>query len=210
MHTPLIRHPGRLTQNDQVPFWVKLHGGKQLFGNWENRKKRKSIELSESSKKAKLGGFSGGGSQRISGEEAQKVLGIAHEEIYAIEDEDPYEDLEEGCDNMTQLRQGGCSGQDKYRISVEMVQQTFGFFGPFDEAPVSKHGKPDIILPGTHADLQNISPGEDGVFLQDEHFWYKGKEVHRKKGTKAGRLMWSLRSSGLPGHFFSNSQGIYF
>ena len=191
-------------QRDQVPFWVKLHGGKQLFENWENRKKSKSFELSSTSKEGKLAGYSGGGTQKIFAASAQNMLAIEDEEVAAIEEEDPYdEDIQEGAENMTQLRQSGTSGQDKYRVSVEFIQLTFGFFDHFHLPPKSMHGKPDVILPGTHADAQNISEGEDGYFIRAEHYSYKGKEVHRQEGQKAGTLMKSFRTSGLRA-----SQGI--
>ena len=60
------------------------------------------------------------------------LLGTYGEEVEEVEEEDAYgEDYQEGCDNMTQLRQSGTSGQDKFGISIEMVQFTFGVFDKF-------------------------------------------------------------------------------
>ena len=179
---------------------MKLRAGKQLYAGWERKKRDKAgREAIKNGKLRKLGEFSGGGSQQLGLEAAQAILGTAgDEELQEVEDEDPYEKaLEEGCDNMTQLRQSGTSGQDKFRISVEMVQLTFGLLGKWGVEPQSKHGKADVIYPGTHADAQNISPqledGSGGLFITSEHFSYKGKEVHREAGKGAGRLMSTVR-----------------
>ena len=52
-----------------------------------------------------------------------------------------------------------------------------------EKQPLSSHGKPLLFLIGVHARLSNIN--DDGFWIEDEAFEYKGQPVLRKAGTWA-------------------------
>jgi len=99
-------------------------------------------------------------------------------------------------DGMAQTRQNGRGEGDRFRVTLELCQVVSNVFKP-GEAPVVRHARPVLIVPGSHARLSNISP--EGLFIEDEIFEVKGKQRVRKAGTSAGKLLSSwrkLRDSG--------------
>ena len=93
-------------------------------------------------------------------------------------------------DGMAQMRQNANAEADRFRVTFEMSQLVFNVFKP-SEAPLVRHGRPVLVVPGTHARLSNIDA--QGCFIEDETFEVKGKQRVRKKGTNAGKLMESWR-----------------
>ena len=93
-------------------------------------------------------------------------------------------------DGMAQMRQNANAEADRFRVTFEMSQLVFNVFKP-GEAPVVRHGRPVLVVPGSHARLSNIDA--QGCFIEDEIFEVKGKQKVRKKGTSAGNLMESWR-----------------
>ena len=93
-------------------------------------------------------------------------------------------------DGMTQMRQVAPSEADRFRVTLELsqiVRNVFKLGAPIEVT----HGVPVLVVPGAHCMLSNIS--EAGTFIKDEAFEVKGKQVVRKVGSSAGRLMASWR-----------------
>ena len=76
-------------------------------------------------------------------------------------------------------------GQDKMRVTVELVHVVRNWFDP-DKEPVSCQGKHLIVLGGKHANAANI--GDDHKFIETVRFWVAGKPVVHKAGEYTGLL----------------------
>ena len=78
------------------------------------------------------------------------------------------------------------SEQDKHRVTFEAMQEVHNYF---DEGavPEGRIGKSLLVVTGSHARLSNIS--DEGLFIKDECFTFRGKAVVRKAGTSARGLM---------------------
>ena len=85
-----------------------------------------------------------------------------------------------------QTRGQGVSEQDKFRITFEACQGVFNYFDD-DKGPVGAIMRSSLILAGSHGRLSNID--DDGLFISDEAFDWKGKQVLRRAGTSAKGLM---------------------
>ncbi len=89
-------------------------------------------------------------------------------------------------EGMNQKRGNEPDGGDRYRVTLEVQHDVLNFLNP-DLEPVGRHGKALLILIGVHARLSNI--GDDGKWVKDEVFEYKGKPHLRKAGTSARGVM---------------------
>ena len=95
-----------LCHSDQMPFWIKLTPGKQLYAPEEVKKSTK---------------------KPLSKEEAQNTQksfsGSQHKETLF------------DAEGMTQLRRECHGNQDKFRITMDLGQVVFGFFEAADVVP---------------------------------------------------------------------------
>ena len=87
--------------NDQIPMWLKIKPGAQVYAEFEIRNGKYERNL---------GSLSGGGSQAAS-------------TMLRDDDEDEIQGDHEG---MTQLRGEASKDQDKFRITVEREQRCYG------------------------------------------------------------------------------------
>ena len=164
---------------DQVPLWVMPRAGKQLYGEWELRKKSGDKNPLEN-----LLGSAGSWSQKTSGlrlegdEDEHEDDGLAEN----VDDEEEFVDKKD----FTQKRGVENEQADKYRITIEMQQDLFNWFDPSLE-PICQHAQPMLILVGAHGRLSNID--DNHCFIKDEAFEYQGKPVLRKAGTSARALL---------------------
>ena len=85
-----------------------------------------------------------------------------------------------------QKRGGGTSEQDKFRVTLELVQSVHDYFDETKE-PRGRIEKSLLVLGGSHARLSNID--DEGRFIKDEAFARKGKKAVRRAGTSARGLM---------------------
>ena len=108
-----------------------------------------------------------------------------------IESDSEHEGLEEGVQQQpvegehkgfSQKRGFEGDGGDCYRITIELLQELYNWFD-IEKQPTTQHGKPLLILIGVHARLSNID--DNGYWIHDEAFEYKGQPVLRKAGTWA-------------------------
>ena len=88
--------------SDQIPMWLKIKPGKQVYAEFEQRK---------GTYVRNLGSLSGGGTQKA-------------EALLRMDDEDEREGLNDG---MTQKRGEASKDQDKFRITVEREQRCYGW-----------------------------------------------------------------------------------
>jgi len=94
---------------------------------------------------------------------------------------------DQGEQAVDQMRGRGVSEQQRYRITLEVCSVVEGYFGPPDVAPVARVRPSSLVLIGAHGCLDNID--DDGNFIRDEAFIWRGKEVLRKAGTSARGLL---------------------
>jgi len=140
--------------SDQVPVWLKITPGRQLYSKNEVRKKSEATKLNAIVPM----------SQRLEGTNNTPA---------------------KGEQEFGQHRGQGVSEQDRYRVTLELCQAVEGYFGT--EAPVGRIMKSSLILVGTHARLSNID--DNGCFIADENFVWRGKEVVRRAGSSARGLL---------------------
>ena len=106
---------------------------------------------------------------------------------YVVEDRERQEqEHADAIEGMTQMRGVEAEGADKYRITLEVQQDLFGWFD-IEAEPIAKHGMPLLILIGVHARLSNLD--DDGCFIKDEAFEWQGTPVFRKAKTSARGLL---------------------
>ena len=79
-------------------------------------------------------------------------------------------------------------GQDKMRVTVELVHVVKNWFDP-EKEPISCQGKHLVVLCGKHAHAGNID--DEHRFIETKRFWMAGKPVAHEKGEKA-MLMYNL------------------
>ena len=107
-------------------------------------------------------------------EELQQEAGVEQEQQQAgVEGENK---------GFTQKRGFEGDGGDRYRITIELLQELLHWYD-IDQQPLSRHGKPLLILIGVHARLSNID--NEGYGIEDEAFEHKGQPVLRKAKTWA-------------------------
>ena len=136
--------------SDQVPFWVKIVPGRQLFGEAERRRHQEKNPKDECM------------SQKVG------ALGM---------DEAP---------GKFQTRGQGMAEQEKFRVTLEMTHCLENYWDE-EREPVGRMLPSLLVLAGTHARLSNLD--DEGNFLKDEVFVWRGKEVLRRAGSSARRLM---------------------
>ena len=85
------------------------------------------------------------------------------QQVHGLEDQEPPQ--ESGVEGMTQLRASDAVGQNKYKTALEVQQEVFHWFDETLE-PLARHGRPLLILIGSHGRLDNID--DEGSFIKDE------------------------------------------
>ena len=138
--------------NDQIPMWLKLKPGKQVYAEFETGGGKYEVNL---------GSLSGGGSQSSA----------------AMLRDDDEDEIQEG---MTQLRGEASKDQDKFRITVEREQMCCGFCDDTAE-PHFQPGTTSVTFTGAHFRMSNVKWPEE-VWLKTEVFYVDGKQVVHKAG----------------------------
>ena len=155
-----------ICMSDQMPFYIKLQPGKQLYTKDELAAGKRKKPLTELEREQALGSKGGGGSTKV-----DKLISF-----------DVAEDDNEG---MTQTRGESHGNQDKFRITLDLEQCLGGWFDE-DVEPKGWTGITSMILIGAHFNEDNVSiptsAGEKPVYLEDELYEVNGKEISHKKG----------------------------
>ena len=146
--------------SDQVPMWLKISPGTQLYGASE-------VVVPQKAKKKQAAAIT----------EAQKAAQCANHQLIR-DDEEHSEDENEG---MTQLRGENSADQDKFRITVDLEQRVLGWCSETSD-PQFEWGRTSVIFTGTHCRLSNIS--EAGTWKETETFHVDGKEIVRRAGNQ--------------------------
>ena len=146
--------------SDQVPMWLKISPGTQLYA---------ASEITPAAKGKKLRVVGKTGDQRAA--QCAKTQCIR-------DDEEVSEDENEG---MTQLRGENSADQDKFRITVDLEQRVLGWCSETSD-PQFEWGRTSVIFTGTHCRLSNIS--EAGTWKETETFHVDGKEIVRRAGNQ--------------------------
>ena len=141
--------------SDQIPMWLKIKPGKQVYAEFEIRK---------GNYERNLGSLSGGGSQ-------------ASTALIREDDEDEVLGLNEG---MTQLRGEGHKDQDKFRITVEREQICYCICNDNTE-PKFCPGTTSVTFTGAHFRMSNVKWPEE-VWLETEKFFVNGIQVVHEAG----------------------------
>ena len=131
-----------ICHSDQMPFWIKLQPGKQLYA---------PEELPKTTKKPLT---------KAEGESTQKNFHGSQKKETRVD-----------ADGMTQLR-GECHGnQDKFRITMDLEQVVYGFFDGADVTPQADFGLTSVIFSGQHFRESNVDENrcyiEDEKFERD-------------------------------------------
>ena len=138
-----------ICMSDQMPFYIKLQPGKQLYTKDGVAAGNSKKHLPELERQQALGSKDGGGSTK-----ADEV--VSH---------DVAEDVNEG---MTQTRGESHGNQDKFRITLDLEQCLVGFFDE-DAEPKGLTGLTSMILIGAHFNEDNVSnpdgAGERPVYI---------------------------------------------
>ena len=163
--------------SDQIPCWLKVTPGRQLYSRHELPKKGKREKVSYHDALLALMG------QTLM---SQKVVPQEDEEVpeEAEEPKNKAEGQEEG--KVGQMRGKGSAEQDKFRVTIEACQAVYGYFKE-GEVPVGVIMRSSLVLAGAHGRLSNIS--DEGTFIADELFYANGKEVRRVAGSSARGLL---------------------
>ena len=150
------KHVGDLIifMNDQIPMWLNIKPGKQVYAEFETRK---------GTYERNLGSLSGGGSQ-------------ARQHLIAQDDEEEVLGLE----GMTQLRGEAAKDQDKFRVTVEREQRCYGFCND-SVAPQFVPGTTSVTLTGAHFRMSNVKWPEE-TWLHTETFCVNGVQVVHEEG----------------------------
>ena len=197
-----FRHQLVLGYSDQVPYWVKIGSGRQVFAEHERQVSRKDRQKNKDAIE---------GAHR---QTSQALPAASHDEAEQDSGPPPLDsDSEDELPDVPQApppapppagtaeehRQYESSGlkrgmakaeQEKFRITYEARQFILNYFS-LDQDPVGVVGKGLLVVHGVHARLCNIS--ESGTWIQDECFEYGGKQFQRKAGHSAGRVLGSYR-----------------
>ena len=91
----------------------------------------------------------------------------------------------DSADGMAQMRQIANVEADRFRVTFEMSQLVFNVFN-LAEAPLVRHGRPVLVVLGSHARLSNFDA--QGCIIEDEIFEVKGKQRVRKKRHHGGEV----------------------
>ena len=155
--------------SDQIPYYIKIRPGKQLFAEWEVSTKQSERNSTE----ALLGGHEGGGS--------------THHKTFLSADGLDDDDIEaKDAEGLAHLRGEATENQDKFRITVD-VEQCIYHLCDADNKPVATPGTTSIVLTGTHLCLRYIDK-KTRTWNKTHSYEYQGKQVLRKKGDSVGQL----------------------
>ena len=146
--------------SDQVPWWVKVKSCRQLYTAKETRttgQVEKGLQTFNLNHK--------------SNQDTQTAAGLTLAEV----DEAP------GDEGMTQKRGQSDGSNDKYRITLVLLQIVWNWFSE-DLDPVGQWGPSVLILIGAYGQLSNINDQHE--FVEDKIFVVGGKEIFHQKGTK--------------------------
>ena len=152
-----------IAMSDQMPFWIKLRPGKQLYLPGEfapSKQQKKVIEASEK----------GGGNQK--------------QESFITENKPGVIDRE----GMTQTRGSSHCEQDKFRITMDVEQVCYGFFDE-DQDPKADWGITSVIFLGAHFRLSNVS--KDRMWIEDDVYVNDGVQKICKAGQAIPPLLGS-------------------
>ena len=83
-------------------------------------------------------------------------------------------------DGQTQLRGESHENQDKFRITVDLEQALFGWFGSADTTPQMSWGLTSVIFTGAHFNAQNVD--RNNLYVNDEIYTYNGTTTVHKAG----------------------------
>lgn len=164
--------------SDQMPFWVMISSGRQLYGPEERRgNKRKADDptVMHMSQRFEDANEEPGAKRR---KLADKTVPLTSQRL---------EDGNEERSGKTQTRGRGVSEQDRYRITFELCSAVEKWFGPSSVRPVGRVMPSSIVLIGSHGRLSNID--SNGNFIEDECFTWRGKPTVRRAGTSARGLL---------------------
>ena len=155
--------------SDQIPLWVKAGSEKELFAKFEHKPVQQS-ELRENLK------------QHHSLALADPARGTSLKPL-----DMPLQ--ASGDSGLKQKRSLKEPSADRYRITYEARQAVYNYCS---DQPLQGKVLPGLlVVHGVHARLNNIS--QDGKFISDESFWFKGNLVQRKAGESAGKLLLPYR-----------------
>jgi len=158
--------------SDQVPLWAKCGAKKFVYAQHELKVTKQAALRASASELAAL----------TDEQWAEKCKGAAEDKIEAALPQ-PH------AQGQRQLRLQGHSEDERFRITYEASQVVRGWFA--EGTPRGEVGRGLLVVNGVHCRLSNISAS--GTWLRDEAFTFKGKEVMRKAGASAGRLMMPWR-----------------
>ena len=139
-----------IAMSDQLPFWIKLVPGKQLYMKGEFATSKKGLSAKE--KVEARGSRGGGGSQKKDSNVYQQTL---------------------EAEGMTQTRGSSNSEQDKFRITVDVEQVCFGYFDD-KQKPVADHGITSVVFTGAHFNELNVD--RDRRWIETDTYTVDGKE----------------------------------
>jgi hypothetical protein len=136
-----------IAMSDQMPFWIKLTPGKQLYAPGEFAVSKTQLTGDESTHA--MGQRGGGGSQSA-----------AHQISDVIDNQ-----------GMTQTRGSNNSEQDKFRITVDVEQVCYGFFDS-EVTPHADNGITSVVFTGAHFRLANAD--KDRCWIEDDVYYVDG------------------------------------
>ena len=148
-----------LSHSDQVAMWMKVNPGKCLFASFETQKFKKDGHQEE-------------GLQSMQVSQVTAQLDVDPE----AEGDDEVEDDMEG---LTQKRGELASGQDKFRLTMDIENVCYNVANPELE-PMAELGTVTVTMPGSHFDMSNYCP-ESKSFKEEEKFQVGTKEKLRRK-----------------------------
>ena len=150
-------------QSDQMPVYALLRPSEQLYAAHERRREGKKSDMSVAQKE---GAQSGGHSRAC---------------MHPLDEVERKQEATSSTQQATQKRGTEHAGQDKHRITVELVHEIHHWLDS-SKQPVGRQGKHLVVLSGVHADLSNIGP--DHRFIESKRFWVAGKPMEHIKGEK--------------------------
>ncbi len=183
------RHGLVLTFSDQIPFWVKIGSGNQIYARNEKISHREI-------KKRRLQAVP---QRQIAADcDVHALTDVQQEALSDIQPE-ALTDVQQEVSALAQAEsvntkgnsykvQQGDHQDDRFRITYEPLIVVEKYFSEnVQDIPVSSLRWASIVIPGsTWGKLSNIS--DDHKFIKDEFFIVAGKPVERKAGQSAGKL----------------------
>ena len=168
--------------SDQIPVWVKIARGKQVYCEKELMQRLTSADFKKMQQERMLKLEQGPGEGKEAGDKEEFVVEMSDA---VSEAKDGKLVQSRGTEDSTLRRTIGDASQEKFRITYEARHIILHYLKPGTE-PKGVQWKGAIILKGVHARLHNISEG--GEWLQTEEFSFAGKTYKREAGKSAGRV----------------------